>query len=144
MASESPPGLRELWRAADNVASKTMAFYIRAKVVAAWISGLAMLLVPVTLLAAFFLHNRRLGAAGIVFLAVEMANLAISHGVAIPLAFERGSWRGWNGESIRRRDDPTKFYGWTLAYTVPPVVELGCALFLIIVVAAQLLLPQTR
>jgi len=126
----SLPSMRDTWRAAGALASKPQAIFIRAQLVTAAISALSMILVPTTLVAAALLHNWGVGAAFLFMLAAQMANLAVSQGSVIWLAFQQGFWIGWKRTPAHRVEQPARFYGWTSAHTVLAAIHAVASIFL--------------
>jgi len=132
MPTGSSLNLKDIWRAADAAGSKPQALFVRARLVTGAISGLGLILLPTTLLAAILLHNWMLGAVCIGVLAMEMVNLAVWRGVVIWFAFKQGYWIGWKRAPARRLEHPARFYGWTAAHAIAPATYVGAAVFLAI------------
>jgi len=126
-------GLRDFWRTADAAAPGYRAAFIRARLVTGTISGLSLILLPTTLLAALFLHSGAFGTTFAGLLVVSMVNFAVARGFAIWLAFRQGYWIGWKREHVQRSEQPARFYIWTIAHAAMPAIYIGVAAILIVV-----------
>ena len=110
--------------------SPSMAF-VRVRLVTAVIGASMFVLLPVTFLSALFLHNKGLGAVGIVILAVGTANNAVLEAFRIKLVLRLGRWTGWKQEPIWRNEQPIRYWSLAAMHTGILAVYSAAAVFLV-------------
>jgi hypothetical protein len=86
--------------------------YVRVRLLTSLIALVTLVLMPVALLAALFLHSSSLALTGIILLAVSMLNIAVAESATAWLLFKLGEWRGLDGMLVRRAEHPRRFWVW--------------------------------
>lgn len=130
LAENNGNSLRRLCAPVALQANAPLLVFMRVQLVTGLIAGLSLVLLPAVFLAALFLHNRRLGTAGIFILAINLMSYGAREAFRTWLALRIGRWTGWKREPIGRHELPVHFWVWTAIHAALAAIYAGVAVFL--------------